>query len=85
MHRIDAADPSGSAIVGAKVNAKDKSGDTPLHYAALGGYKDVAELLLASGAEINVKDGKGMTPLGRAKEEENDEVAAFLREHGGHE
>jgi ankyrin repeat protein len=42
---------------------KDEKGVTPLHYAADKGYKEVAELLLASKAEVNAKDNKGLTPL----------------------
>jgi ankyrin repeat protein len=33
-------------------------GSTPLHMAAIGGRKDMAELLLAKGAEVNSKDEK---------------------------
>ena len=41
------------------VNAKDKEGKTPLHYAAMGnGHKDVAELLLANGAEVDARDNE---------------------------
>ena len=36
---------------------------TPLHMAALGGSKDVAAFLLASGAEIDARNAKGNTPL----------------------
>jgi ankyrin repeat protein len=33
----------------AEVNAKDKNGWTPLHWAAQGGHQDVAELLRQHG------------------------------------
>lgn len=36
---------------------------TPLHYAAMGGHKEVAEVLIASGSEIDAKDAAGSTPL----------------------
>jgi ankyrin repeat protein len=36
---------------------------TPLHKAAEGGRKDVAELLLANHADVNAKDNQGATPL----------------------
>ena len=45
---------------GADVNAKDKEGKSPLHYAE---RKAVAELLLAKGADVNAKDNEGKTPL----------------------
>jgi ankyrin repeat protein len=38
------------------VNAQDKSGDTPLHVAALHGQYKVAEALIAAGANVNVKN-----------------------------
>ena len=44
------------------VDTEDK-GWTPLHMAAIGGNKDIAELLIAKGADVNTKDDKGMTPL----------------------
>lgn len=51
---------------GARVNARDARGDSPLHFAAVFGYKDVAELLLAYGADINAENNAGETPLHRA-------------------
>jgi ankyrin repeat protein len=45
-------------------SSQDANGHTPLHYAALNGRKDVAELLLANQAEVNAKDGNYYTPLG---------------------
>jgi hypothetical protein len=48
---------------GADVNAKDKAGMTPLLYAAINGYKDMAELLIAQGANVSVKGIGDQTPL----------------------
>jgi cytohesin len=49
---------------GMDVNAKDEDGFTPLHQAALGGHKKIAELLIAKGADVNAKTKKaGQTPL----------------------
>lgn len=45
------------------LNAKDKGGNTPLHYAAARGEMAVAKFLLANGADVNSKDSKGLTPL----------------------
>ena len=70
---------------GADVNAKDRSGRTPLHYAAQWGHKDVAELLLAKDADVNVKDNRGRTPLSLAEEEGHNEIVELLRKHGAKE
>jgi cytohesin len=37
-----------------------------LHYAAYGGHKEIAELLIAEGADVNAKDEDGVTPLHEA-------------------
>lgn len=56
---------------------RDKSGATPLHYAALEGRRDIARLLIERGADINGPDSEfGATPAGWAIE--------YLRELGGH-
>ena len=62
---------------GADVNAMGRG--TPLHYAAYGGHKEVAELLIAEGADVNETNGSGETPLDYAKTE----TANLLRKHGG--
>jgi ankyrin repeat protein/beta-lactamase regulating signal transducer with metallopeptidase domain len=48
---------------GGNVDKKDPQGQTPLHYAAWIGRKDVAEVLIAKGANINERDVSGQTPL----------------------
>src|SRR6266568_8657223 len=58
-------------------NLKDESGATPLHYAAMNGYRQIVQLLLERGADINSTDSQfGATPTGWAIE--------YLRELGGH-
>jgi ankyrin repeat protein len=44
-------------------NGNINAGDTPLHSAARGGYKNVAELLLANKADVNAENEEGWTPL----------------------
>jgi ankyrin repeat protein len=60
-------------------------GQTPLHYAAAYGHKEIIELLIAKGADVNAKisDGfhKGDTPLDNAKHKP--EIVDLLRKHGG--
>src|SRR5208337_3822405 len=43
--------------------SKDDSGDTPLHWAALNGHKDVTDLLLAHKAPVDARNNAGDTPL----------------------
>jgi ankyrin repeat protein len=45
------------------INALDKDGRAPLHWAALYGQTKVMELLLADKADVNLLDGYGFTPL----------------------
>ena len=57
------------------VNKKDKFGATGLHWAALNGRRDTAELLIERGADINSRDDVyNATPAGWAIE--------YLREKG---
>jgi Ankyrin repeats (3 copies) len=58
-------------------NQRDALGATPLHYAALNGHRQIAQLLLERGPDINSADSQfGATPAGWAIE--------YLREMGGH-
>jgi hypothetical protein len=54
-----------------------------LHVAAKSGYKEIAEVLLASGADVNAKDLYGGTPLDEAVCRKRKDVAKLLRKHGG--
>jgi ankyrin repeat protein len=47
---------------GADVNEKTTTGDTPLHYAAKYGHKNVAVLLIKKGADVNAKNKNGDLP-----------------------
>ena len=67
---------------GANVDARDKSGATPLHQAALKGNLAFATLLLQHGADVNARDGDGATPLHNAALSGRREVAALLLDKG---
>jgi ankyrin repeat protein len=66
----------------ALVSSKDSLGDTPLHSAAEGGHKDVAELLLANKSEVNAKNNYGSTPLHYAADYDHKDVAELLLANG---
>ena len=48
---------------GIDFKAQDKLGRTPLHYAALSGFKFLMEELISSGADLNAQDKEGFTPF----------------------
>ena len=48
---------------GANIMAKDKDGNTPLHFAAMMGNDAVVHKLLGLGANINAADSQGITPI----------------------
>ena len=68
---------------GADVNAKNRSGWTPLHQAAWRGRNEIVELLIAEGADVNAKIDDGRTPLDLAIQYKHPKTADLLRKHGG--
>jgi ankyrin repeat protein len=66
---------------GADRDAADRYGRTALHLAA---EPDKALFLVRKGAEVDRRDKQGQTPLDMALLSERPEVAARLRELGGH-
>jgi ankyrin repeat protein len=60
------------------VNASDSHGDTPLHNAALRGYKEVVEVLVAHGADVNAKNSRGRTPLDEAARRGHKDIVRLL-------
>jgi len=45
------------------LEAKDEEGCSPLHYAAMGGHKEVTEYLIDNNSAVNASDAAGCTPL----------------------
>ena len=50
-------------VTGADVSDRDRLGETPLHVAAVRGYRKTSALLIAKGADVNAKDIRDLTPL----------------------
>ncbi|MEG4057047.1 MULTISPECIES: ankyrin repeat domain-containing protein [unclassified Microcoleus] len=71
-----------AALLMLDVNARDKSGNTPLHLAVDRGSQDIAELLIANGARVNVRNENGQTPLYRAIAIGHNDIAALLIKNG---
>ncbi len=65
-----------------EVSAHNSFGITPLHYAAIGGNQETADLLLASGAKIDEGTRTGITPLYGAVSEGKIQMARFLIRKG---
>lgn len=68
---------------GADVNARDQTGNTPLMYAAMNGYEDVAEVLVEKGADVNARSRvTGWTALILAARDNRLEVVELLLAKG---
>jgi cytohesin len=65
-----------------EVNAKDKDGWTPLHYAARSGQKDVVLLLIDHGADVNAEAPDKSKPLDHATWSDRQDVVKLLIDKG---
>ena len=62
------------------VEARDKDGDTPLHYAAYGGNVELVNYFVDKGAKLELRDAQQKTPLHlAAMYDRKDAVAALLK------
>lgn len=62
------------------INATDNNGETALHHAVTYGDDKAAKLLVEHGALKNIKNVNGQTPLDIAKEKDNKELIAYLKQ-----
>ena len=56
-----------TSAAGADVNATDKDGYTPLHWAALRGHTEIVQALLEAGADVNNSDTSELLRAAGAK------------------
>ncbi len=67
---------------GARVEATDAQGQTPLMWAAERGHLDVVKALIRHGAKVDRKDANGITALYLAELYKRSDVADFLVQQG---
>lgn len=68
---------------GAKVNSRDRNGDSPLNMAASKGDAALVDLLLRANADVNLANLAGVTPLMGAAFSGNAEIVRKLLAAGG--
>lgn len=67
------------------INAVDKLGYTPLHWAVSTGNTVLAKFLISKGSRINMVDKFGYTPLRLAMQGNYQDLIRILKSHGGKE
>jgi len=67
---------------GADVNARDATGDSPLHRASAGGNAEMVKGLLSKGAKVDARDDRQHTPLHWAAQNGHADVARLLLDAG---
>jgi uncharacterized protein len=72
----------GALAGGADLEARDPKGWTPLMFASIRGYEQLAELLLDAGADVNARAHDGSTPLIAAATMGELEIARALLKRG---
>ena len=73
---------AGSDIEAPSRNTEFAQDARPLHSAAAARQVDACRTLLVAGADPNAKQHGGYTPLQEAEENEDEELAELLRQHG---
>jgi hypothetical protein len=66
----------------AEINCTDGAGNTPLMYAAEGGYRAIVDNILMRGADVNLRNREGVTALMKAAESGNKDILSLLLAKG---
>lgn len=69
-------------LTNGNINAKDKEGNTALHYAAIGGFENTMAELLSMGANPNTCNKKGNSPISEAASKKKINCLMLLVENG---
>jgi len=64
------------------LSCMDDEGNTPLHWAAVGGHVDICKMLLDHGADEEVKSRDGFTPMHSVAQEDHKDVLKLLLDRG---
>ena len=67
---------------GSNIFAKDKDGNTPLHFAAIVGNENIVRKLILQGSNVNATDNQRVTPLYLAKYFKHLNVINLLKQAG---
>lgn len=65
---------------GADLNARSRTGNTPLHEAAALGHRDIVQILVDGGASASIRNNAGYTPLDWATRRGYPQIADLIRE-----
>lgn len=83
VQRCELADVRLAISKGLNLDELDDFGNSPLHWAVLGGYEDIVMALLESGANPNVISDDGITPKWSAADFGLTRIEQLLTKFGG--
>ncbi|KAK4296890.1 hypothetical protein Pmani_030647 [Petrolisthes manimaculis] len=68
-------------LTNGNIDARDKEGNTALHYAAIGGFENTMAELLSMGADPNTRNKKGNSPISEAASKKKINGLMLLVDH----
>jgi len=70
------------ADVNSELSGRDAAGWTALLFASVNGDVELADYLISQGANVNHTSNEGSTALSLARQEKDEALVSFLKEHG---